>query len=157
MSDFSDLRQQSETATESLRQLDEQQIKCSQDMSRFLSVAEDNVRRMQEELLENLTEYQRIAGEHEHVKLLLLHTLESTALRSSDRDHLSDLVGRLDLAGNGWEPADTVTDGLSDLDPVPVENLAPSDPARIRRGMGQVLRKGRNGASKPAEAEELAT
>ncbi len=145
MSNFTDIQQGIEVASQKLSELDDQRSKTDEYMLCLTHEVEDRVRQNQAEMMQNRTEYERIMREYEQAKRLL-HSLELLTLKASNHSDSTGIFRDLDANAKALAPGSSAN-----------EDYAEVDPDHLRRGLQQLLKKKGNGAPKGAEAEESAT
>ena len=135
MRNLTDLKEGVEAVCQNLSELDNKHSESNEYIHRMTNEVEDRVHQIQEEMMLNRTEHERIIGEYRNAKHLL-HQLEILNLDASSRNY--PLPPR--SAANG-----EVTD--------PDEDNAEIDPDHVRLGFERVLKRKGNGVSNESRAQ----
>jgi len=144
--------QRVEAARTTLRQLEQQHSKYNEDLAGLLKEVAECASLKRAEMMESKAQYEHIMDEYAQLKDLL----HSPVLTSGAglQGSLSDIIRDLDAeVGDPQYPAaanGTLMDQAAVLD----ENIAETDPGRVRLGLQRALKKRRNHAAK---VEEVAT
>ncbi len=152
MSAIPEFGQRVEAARHTLRQIEQQHSKYNEDLAGLLKEVAECANLKRAEMMESKAQYEHIMDEYAQLKDLL----HSPVLTSGTSLHgsLSDIIRDLDAeVGDPQYPAaanGTLMDQAAVLD----ENIAETDPGRVRLGLQRALKKRRNHAAK---VEEVAT
>lgn len=130
MKDLADLQLRLDQAKQSLREIEEQRTKYSDDVIGLIDEVEGGMRAKQAELAHNRAEYQRLLAEQEELKTMLASLLASVDGSVPDAGH--DVLRRIASLGNG------AMDSASELN-----DTMELPPGEIRLGMQRLLRSGR--------------
>ncbi len=150
MSAIPEIGQRVEAAKHTLRQIEQQHSKYNEDLASLLKEVAECANLKRAEMLESKAQYEHIMDEYAQLKDLL----HSPVLTSGASLHgsLSDIIRDLDAeVGDPQYPAAanvTLMDQAAVLD----ENIAETDPGRVRLGLHRALKKRRNNAAKAVEA-----
>lgn len=130
MKDLADLQMRLDRAKHSLREIEEQRNKYSDDVIGLIDEVEGGMRAKQAELAHNRAEYQRLLAEHEELKGMLASLLASIDAGAPDAEN--DVLRRIASLGNGaMDSAFELNDAME----------LPS--GEVRLGMQRLLRTGR--------------
>ena len=143
MKDLADLQLRLDRAKQSLREIEEQRNRYSDDVIDLIDEVEGGMRAKQAELAHNRAEFQRLLAEQEEFKGMLASLLASVDAGAPDAG--DDVLRRIASLGNGAMD--------SAVDPYDAVEL---DTGEIRLGMRRLLRTGRartgsNGGAEPQE------
>lgn len=150
MSAIPEFGQRVEAARHTLRQIEQQHSKYNEDLAGLLKEVAECANLRRAEMMESKAQYEHIMDEYAQLKDLL----HSPVLTSGAGLHgsLGDIIRDLDAeVGDPQYPAAanvTLMDQAAVLD----ENIAETDPARVRLGLHRALKKRRNNAAKAVEA-----
>ncbi len=150
MSAIPEFGQRVEAARHTLRLIEQQHSKYNEDLAGLLKEVAECANLKRAEMMESKAQYEHIMDEYAQLKDLL----HSPVLTSGASLHgsLSDIIRDLDAeVGDPQYPAaanETSIDQAAVLD----ENIAETDPGRVRLGLHRALKKRRNPAAKAVEA-----
>ncbi len=150
MSAIPEFGQRVEAARTTLRQIEQQHSKYNEDLAGLLKEVAECASLKRAEMMESKAQYEHIMDEYAQLKDLL----HSPVLTSGASLHgsLGDIIRDLDAEiGDPQYPAApnaTLMDHAAVLD----ENIAETDPGRVRLGLQRALKKRRNPAVKVVEA-----
>ncbi len=139
MRNLTDLKEGVEAVCQNLSELDNKHSESNEYILRMTNEAEDRVHQIQEEMMLNRTEHERIIGEYRNAKHLL-HQLEILNLDASSRNY-------------PLPPRSAANREATDPD----EDNAEIDPDHVRLGFERVLKRKGNGVSNESKAQQLAT
>ena len=143
MKDLTDLQLRFDRAKHSLREIEEQRNKYSDDVIGLIDEVEGGMRAKQAELAHNRAEFQRLLAEQEEFKGMLASLLASVDSGAPDAgDDVLRRIASLDKGAQDFA-----------VDPYDAVEL---DTGEIRLGMRRLLRTGRartgsNGGAEPQE------
>ncbi len=150
MSAIPEFGQRVEAARHTLRLIEQQHSKYNEDLAGLLKEVAECANLKRAEMMESKAQYEHIMDEYAQLKDLL----HSPVLTSGAGLHgsLGDIIRDLDAeVGDPQYPAAanvTLMDQAAVLD----ENVAETDPGRVRLGVQRALKKRRNHAVKVEEA-----
>ncbi len=149
MSAIPEFGQRVEAARHTLRQIEQQHSKYNEDLAGLLKEVAECANLKRAEMMESKAQYENIMDEYAQLKDLL----HSPVLTSGTSLHgsLTDIIRDLDAeVGDPQYPAaanETLIDHAAVLD----ENIAETDPGRVRLGLHRALTTRRNHAAKALE------
>lgn len=143
MKDLADLQLRLDRAKQSLREIEEQRNKYSDDIIDLIDEVEGGMRAKQAELAHNRSEHQRLLTEQEELKGMLaslLSSIDAGAPNAGD-----DVLRRIASFGNGAKEFAVDPHGAMEM-----------EPGEVRLGMQRLLRTGRprtrsNSGAEPPE------
>ncbi len=152
MSAIAEFGQRVAAARLTLRQIEQQHSKYYEDLAGLLKEIAERANQKRAEMVESKAQYEQIMDEYAQLKELL----HSPVLTSGVGLHgsLGDIIRDLDAEVGDPQYPVAVTGTLMDHAAVLDENIAETDPGRVRLGFHRALKKRRTHAVK---AEETAT
>lgn len=149
MKNLADLQVRLDRARHSLREIEEQKSKYSEDVLGLIDEVESGVRAKHAELAHNRAEHQRLLAEQEELKSMLASLVASIDARAPDAG--DDVLRRIASRGNGSQDSALELNEAMEM-----------PPGEVRLGMQRLLRTGRprangNGKAEPLEPREPAS
>ena len=145
MSEIAEFGQRVADARHTLRQIEQQHSKYNEDLAGLLKEVGECANLKRVEMMESKAQYEHIMGEYAQLKELL----HSPVLASGASLHgsLDDIVRDLDAEVVDLRSATASTVTLVDHATTQEENIAETDPDRVRLGLHRALKKRRNHAA----------
>lgn len=146
MGAIAEFGQRVEAARDTLRQIEQQHSKYNEDLAGLLKEVAECANLKRVEMIESRSQYEHIMDEYSQLKELL----HSPVLTSGSSLHgsLGDIVRDLDAEVVDLRSASASNVTLVDQATAQDENIAETDPDRVRLGLHRALRKRRSQGGK---------
>ncbi len=150
MSAIPEFGQRVEAARHTLRQIEQQHSKYNEDLAGLLKEVAECANLKRAEMMESKAQYEHIMDEYAQLKDLLHSPVLTSG--ASIHDSLGDVIRDLDAEVGNLQYATAANETLIDHAAVLDENIAETDPGRVRLGLHRALKTRRNHAAKAVEA-----
>ncbi len=145
--------QRVEAARHTLRQIEQQHSKYNEDLAGLLKEVAECANLKRAEMMESKAQYEHIMDEYAQLKDLLHSPVLTSG--ASIHDSLGDVIRDLDAEVGNLQYATAANETLIDHAAVLDENIAETDPGRVRLGFHRALKKRRTHAVKAEESSDL--